>query len=97
MSQTTRTKKTPPRARAFSGRAFLDLSDRLAVIDSVTSLLLRTCDDSIKRLKPGQKECLMAACDDVRAVLGYTGRYLTPRERKRFGVSAFVPPQGGVR
>lgn len=93
------TKRTKAPTLPQTAPAFIDVMARLAVIDDVVGLLLRTCDDSIKRrMNPAQKECLMAACDDVRAVLGYTGRYLTPRERKRLGISTFVPKgMGGNR
>lgn len=72
---------------------FTAVMTRLARIEAVTSLLLRTCDDSFKRrMDPHQREVLQAVCDDVRAVLGYpaTGRYLTPARRKRLGISDFT-------
>lgn len=80
--------------RGYVSKTFTDVGRQLGVIEDVLSLLLRTCDDSIKSVKGAQKECLMAACDDVRAALGYTGRYLTPLERKRFGIAPFEPAGG---
>lgn len=46
--------------------------------------LLRTCDDAIKgRISEGSRLALMGSCDDVRAALGYSHRYLKPRQRRK--------------
>lgn len=86
-------KKATRIRRQMHAPAVTTIMTQIARLEAVTGLLLRTCDDTFKRrMDPSQRRCLMAACDDVREVLGYpsAGRYLTPRERKRSGMSAFT-------
>lgn len=69
----------PPRPNEFEGAI-----NQLLTFEAVLTSLLRTCDDAIwGRMSDGSRDALMAACDDVRAALGYSHRYLTPRERRR--------------
>jgi hypothetical protein len=82
-------KKKPSRHTGTSPLV-TDTINRLATIEAVMCRLLLTCDDTVKRsMNESQRQCLMAACDDARAVLGYSGRYLTPRQRTRLGISEF--------